>query len=93
METYLASSLASAPIRPPVPTLLAIAGAAGLDVSRFELGADARTVRFPGASAGEIDALLDAVYRDNFKIRPHEGERDYAFGAEWDAPKSPASVP
>ena len=36
---------------------------------------------------GELALFLDRVYRSAFALRPFHGERDYAFGAEWDDSK------
>jgi hypothetical protein len=70
----------------PVPALLAIAGTLRLDASRLEHDAGGR-VRVHDGTAEELARLLDAVYRSHFRIRPHEGEHDYAFGAEWSDPE------
>ena len=34
-------------------------------------------------SSSEIGAIMDAIFRVHFKVKPHEGERDYTLGAEW----------
>jgi hypothetical protein len=36
-----------------------------------------------GANPPEMARFLDAVFRKHFGIRPHDGESDYAVGAEW----------
>ena len=34
-------------------------------------------------SARQFAAFMDALFRGQMGIRPHEGESDYAIGAEW----------
>jgi hypothetical protein len=37
----------------------------------------------PGATPEQLARFLDAVFRKHFGIHSHEGQHDYAVGAEW----------
>lgn len=40
-------------------------------------------ITFPDSTPTERARFLDALFRKHFKLRPFEGETDYAMGAEW----------
>ena len=61
-----------------------IMGFAGLDRSEVEVETDDEgMVTLPGATPEQLARFLDAIFRKHFGIKPHEGENDYAVGAEW----------
>ena len=66
-----------------ISEVASIAARVGLAESQVEIGSDSKTVSIRGATPALLAAFLDAVYREALGIRPHEGEDDYAFGAEW----------
>lgn len=66
-----------------ISEVASIAARVGLAESQVEIGSDSQTVLISGATPELLAAFLDAVYREALGIRSHEGEDDYAFGAEW----------
>ena len=40
-------------------------------------------VKLPNATPQQMSRFLDAVFQKHFGIHPHDGEEDYAVGAEW----------
>lgn len=66
-----------------VPGLPDILAEVGLRDRRVEISEDNRIIALPDASPEELAALLNALYLRHFDLKPHEGESDFAFGAEW----------
>lgn len=57
---------------------------AQLDKSEVPVEVDSGgMVTLPGATPEQLARFLDAVFRQHFGIKPHEGKNDYAVGAEW----------
>jgi hypothetical protein len=63
--------------------LTTVVAAAGLDGKVAAETDGEGMVMLRGATAEQMARFLDAVFRVHFGIRPHEGEHDYAVGAEW----------
>ena len=64
-----------------VPAVLAFAGLEAAKVKVVQ-GSDG-TLTLTGVPAAVRAKFLDAVFRKHFGVHPHEGESDYAVGAEW----------
>ena len=73
--------------RTPVADLVALAGSIGLDQSRIIVLDGGLKASIESGTPVELARFLDCVYRNAFGLRPFHGERDYAFGAEWDDSK------
>ena len=73
--------------RTPVAGLVALAGSIGLDQSRIIVLDGGLKAAIESGTPVELARFLDCVYRNAFGLRPFHGERDYAFGAEWNDSK------
>lgn len=62
----------------------AVIAAAGLLESNLSVESDDEgRIVLASASPAQMAQFLDALFRVHFRIEPHEGEDDYAVGAEW----------
>lgn len=68
----------------PISNVTDIAREVGMDMSTASTNEDHLRFKIVGATAEQLAAFLDRVYTQHLGIKPHDGESDYAFGAEWD---------
>ncbi len=67
----------------PIPKIASYADEVGLDGSLLEISSDLTRLKVTNVSPKQLARLLDTIFREHFKVRPHDNEDDYAFGAEW----------
>lgn len=65
-----------------VPDALDYATAAGINPSHVDIRENGASVRVVDESPERLALFLDSAFRLHFRVRPFDGEDDYAFGAE-----------